>query len=219
MSMDEAKINNLGRLLTTILRHRATEMGLTMKADGYIPVREILSLKQRTRSKIQLKSHTVADVVSAVQQDSKQRMSVRGEGHNMEIRANQGHSLDAIRDDALLRPVLSPDDLPVPGLCVHGTYYEALDKIMDTSGSNTGGLKTMGRKHVHFSTQPFRSNKTISGMRKTCQVLIYLDVEKALREGIKIYLSSNEVALVSETIHPRFFLKVCRASDGEILEM
>jgi len=206
--MTDRRINDLGRLLTTILRHRAMELGLRMAPDGFVPMHQLLALGLRTRSGVPLRGHNSADVVRAVAEDSKQRMSVRGEGRHMEIRANQGHSVSAVSDDALLRPILSPLDLPVPGLCVHGTYFEALPSILRT------GLQTMGRRHVHFSTRPYRSTQAISGMRWNCEVLVYLDVEAALQAGIKIYLSSNEVALVPQTVPPSCFLKVCGAGDG-----
>ena len=206
---EERVINDLGRYLTNILRHRAAELRLKIKPDGYVFVKDILSLPEKTRSRRALRSHTLEDVLMAVERDSKTRMSVRGSGAGTEIRANQGHSLKNIDDESLLRKIYSPSELPVLGLCVHGTYYGHLTNILNN------GLKSMTRKHVHFSTQPFGSKKTISGMRSNCQVLIYLDVKKALEEGLQIYLSSNEVALVPDMVPTHLFEKICEASTGK----
>ncbi|RMZ79087.1 hypothetical protein DV738_g3446, partial [Chaetothyriales sp. CBS 135597] len=38
---------------------------------------------------------------------------------------------------------------PIPATIVHGTFYGAWDAIL-----HSGGLKAMGRNHVHFSTGP-----------------------------------------------------------------
>ncbi|KAG7574861.1 Phosphotransferase KptA/Tpt1 [Arabidopsis suecica] len=56
------KIDALGRLLTRILRHMATELSLTMSGDGFINVEDLLKLHLKTSAKIQLKSHTVDEM-------------------------------------------------------------------------------------------------------------------------------------------------------------
>ena len=197
------KLNSLGRVLTKLLRHDARQHGLKVSPDGYIRVADILRLKSlTTRSGIPLNQHTLLDVIEAVRQDGKQRMSLRGEGVHMEIRANQGHSMDGISVEALCEKINSPDDLPVAGLAVHGTYRNVISTIKSV------GLKPMGRKHVHFATQEMGSESMISGMRGNAQVLIYLDVEKALDEGLPLYLSSNKVLLCPQTVLPRFFKRI-----------
>jgi RNA:NAD 2'-phosphotransferase (TPT1/KptA family) len=41
----------------------------------------------------------------------------------------------------------------------------------------------MGRKHIHFSAHPMGSARVISGMRRDCEVLIHVDVAKAMQES------------------------------------
>lgn len=203
----EDDINNLGRYLTSVLRHRALNLRLKMKPDGYVKVSDILSIPEKTKSKRSLKSYTLNDVLLAVDQDNKRRMKVRGSGKDTEIRANQGHSgeiKNILNDNLLLRKITDAKELPV---CIHGTYYKYLKDIL-----KSGGLSSMKRKHVHFSTQPFGSSKTISGMRSNCQVLIYLDVEKALANGLEIFISDNEVALIAEKVPSNLFEKICDAN-------
>ncbi|KAL8825810.1 MAG: hypothetical protein Q9191_004187 [Dirinaria sp. TL-2023a] len=64
---------------------------------------------------------------------------------NYLIRANQGHSLQISSKD-LLKPIL-PTDPDCPHQVVHGTYAAAWEGIC-----KSGGLKKMGRQHIHFST-------------------------------------------------------------------
>ncbi len=51
------------------------------------------------------------------------------------------------------------------------------------------GLRCMKRLLVQFSY----GLPIISGMRQDVNVLIFLDVNKALEEGMKLYISDNEV--------------------------
>lgn len=60
------------------------------------------------------------------------------------IRANQGHSL-AISSEDLLKPVLITD-ADCPHQVVHGTDQPAWSAIL-----KSGGLKKMGRQHMHFA--------------------------------------------------------------------
>jgi 2'-phosphotransferase len=118
---------------------------------------------------------------------------------NWLIRANQGHSIK-LESEALLRPIASSADgsaLPegavaVPPVVVHGTYFAFWPAIV-----TTGGLKPMGRNHVHCSTGlPEDEQGVISGMRRDAELLIYVDVERSMSEGgIKWWISENGVVL------------------------
>lgn len=66
---------------------------------------------------------------------------------NYFVRANQGHSIKLAEEDMsdLLTPItLEANNLPAT--VVHGTRHEHWAKILAS-----GGLKTMGRTHVHFA--------------------------------------------------------------------
>lgn len=58
------------------------------------------------------------------------------------------------------------------------------------------------------------------GMRTSSQVLIYIDVPKALEAGIKFWLSDNGVVLtegdVQGLLSKKFFSKVVDVKDGEL---
>ncbi|XP_048637060.1 tRNA 2'-phosphotransferase 1-like [Brassica napus] len=112
---------------------------------------------------------------------------------NLKTSANvqlKSHTVDEIREtvesDKLLKPILSPEEVPV---CVHGTYKKNLESIL------ASGLKRMNRLHVHISCGLPTDGEVISGMRRDVNVLIFLDIKKALEDGIAFYISDNKVIL------------------------
>ncbi|KAF7826012.1 tRNA 2'-phosphotransferase 1-like isoform X1 [Senna tora] len=180
------KIDALGRLLTRILRHMASELNLNVRSDGYVKVNDILKLNMKTFANIPLRSHTIDDIREAVRKDNKQRFGLIEENGELLIRANQGHTITAVETESLLKPILSAEEVPV---CVHGTYKKNLNSILES------GLKRMKRLHVHFSCGLPTDGEVISGMRRDVNVLIFLDVRKALEEGMKLHISENKVIL------------------------
>ncbi|KAG6784435.1 hypothetical protein POTOM_010128 [Populus tomentosa] len=196
------KIDALGRLLTRILRHKASELNLNMRSDGYVKVEDLLKLNMKTFANVPLRSHTDDDVKEAVRKDNKQRLSLLEEGEELLIRANQGHSIKTVESESLLKAILSPEEISV---CVHGTYKKNLDSILES------GLKRMQRLHVHFSSGLPTDVGVISGMRRDVNVLIFLDVKKALEEGMKLYISDNRVILTEGfdgTVPVKYFERI-----------
>ncbi|KAL0666148.1 hypothetical protein Bca4012_028852 [Brassica carinata] len=170
---------------TRILRHMASELRLNMRGDGFVKAGDLLSLNLKTSANVQLKSHTIDEIREAVRRDNKQRFSLVEENGELLIRANQGHSITTVESEKLLKPILSPEEAPV---CVHGTYKN-LESIL------ASGLKRMNRLHVHFSCGLPTDGEVISGMRRDVNLLIFLDIKKALEDGIAFYISDNKVIL------------------------
>ncbi|KAF8057304.1 hypothetical protein N665_1261s0007 [Sinapis alba] len=193
------KIDALGRLLTRVLRHMATELRLNMRGDGFIKVEDLLQLSLKTSANIQLKSHTIDEIREAVTRDNKQRFSLVEEDGELLIRANQGHSITTVESDKILKPILSPEEAPV---CVHGTYRKNLESIL------AFGLKRMNRLHVHFSCGLPTDSEVISGMRRDVNVLIFLNIKKALEDGIAFYMSDNKVILTEGVVPVDYFQKI-----------
>lgn len=164
----------------------AAELRIDMRTDGYVRVRDLLKLNLQTFAKVPLKSHTVDEIREAVRRDNKQRFSLLEEDGELLIRANQGHTVTTVTSESLLKPILSPDEVSV---CVHGTYRKNLDSILQS------GLKRMARLHVHFSSGLPSDGEVISGIRQNVNILIHLDVSKALKDGMKLYISDNKVIL------------------------
>ncbi|KAL5863681.1 hypothetical protein ACOSQ3_001195 [Xanthoceras sorbifolium] len=196
------RIDALGRLLTRILRHMASELNLNMRSDGYVKVQDLLKLNLKTFANIPLRSHTVDEIREAVRRDNKQRFSLVEDNEELLIRANQGHTITAVETESLLKPILSAEEVTV---CVHGTYKKYLESILES------GLKRMKRLHVHFSRGLPTDGEVISGMRRDVNILIFLDVRKALEDGMKLYISENKVILTEGfdgTVPVKYFEKI-----------
>lgn len=125
------------------------------------------------------------------------------------IRATQGHSIKTVDAAALLEKLSLSDETSLPNTVVHGTFHSAWPAILES-----GGLRCMGRNHVHFATGPAlesvlpdgtepgkektllqNDGKVISGMRRDAQVLIYIDLRKAMAAGCPFGRSENGVIL------------------------
>ena len=185
--------------LSYILRHGAQKDGYTMTADGYVSLAEI----QRKGPKA-LKKLTVAEVQFLVDNNDKKRFRAKVEEGQMWLAANQGHSASLnLNPENFMTPITKASDVPV---AVHGTFKRFLDPIKKQ------GLSKMSRQHIHFALGLPGAEGVISGMRKTAEVLIYLDVEKCLSEGIALFRSENNVILSpgdeNGFIDPKFFLKI-----------
>jgi 2'-phosphotransferase len=147
------------------------------------------------------------------------------------IRANQGHSIK-VDVDGLLTPI-TVEAGNLPETVVHGTDESAWRLIL-----KSGGLRRMGRNHIHFasglpagfkslaidtaSTEEKEAAPVISGMRKNSSVLVYIDIQAALQAGIKFYISENGVILTEGNekgfLSYEFFKLVeSRKQDGGVL--
>jgi RNA:NAD 2'-phosphotransferase (TPT1/KptA family) len=69
------------------------------------------------------------------------------------------------------------------------SYYDCLPDIL------RDGLCRMTRQHIHFSIGELGNKEVVSGMRKTAEVYVHIDLNAALRDGIKFYVSENKVVL------------------------
>ena len=187
----------LSKKLSQLLRH--DPRGLDVRADGYVLIRCILEFDD-------FKSYDLSDVVRVVQANDKQRFSLDGKDDSMLIRANQGHTIKMVDQEKLLTRVTNPADIPC---CVHGTTFKFWDLIKKS------GLNKMSRNHVHMAVGVPEADGVISGMRKSCQVVVYVDVCRAMEEGgLVFYRSSNGVILCEGPIPSQFFSKCIRRKDG-----
>ncbi|KAL6558147.1 hypothetical protein OROMI_018497 [Orobanche minor] len=141
-------------------------------------------------------------LLEAVRHDTKQWFGLLEENGELLIRANQGHSLVTVETESLLKPILSTEEVPV---CVHGTDKTNLESILRE------GLMRMQRLHVHFTSGLPTNFEVVSGMRRDVDMLIYLDVRKALEEGMKLYVSDNKVILTegfNGVVPVKYFQKI-----------
>ncbi|KAF7345382.1 tRNA 2'-phosphotransferase [Mycena venus] len=195
----------VSRELAYLLRHGAKSAGLPIRTDGYVEVEALL--KHRS-----LRGLDFAKLETIVHNDSKQRYHLlkelrRGGTECWLIRANQGHSIPDVMG-GLTRIHWAWQ----VSMAVHGTSMKAWEAI------STQGLSRMSRNHIHFAQSV--TGEVISGMRSSSEVLIFINLERALKAGMQFYLSSNGVVLTSGNekgfLEPRFFSRVERRGVGPI---
>ena len=194
----------LSKSLAWLLRHNAESEGFTFLEGGYLPVMEVLKHRRFT-------GFSLEDVEEVVRSCEKQRYSLAtGDNGEKLIRANQGHSIKAVEVE--MEEITNPDDVPK---VVHGTNFKAWNEIQKS------GLNKMKRNHIHFAAGELGSDGVISGMRRSAQVYIYIDVHKAMKDGIKFFRSSNNVILSpgneAGTIDCQYFKTVKNVTNNQIL--
>ncbi|XP_016978832.1 tRNA 2'-phosphotransferase 1 [Drosophila rhopaloa] len=196
----------LSKKLSWLLRHGAKSEGIHIKEDGFVSISD---LQEHPR----YRTFTLEKLEEIVSTDAKQRYTLRWNPDCgvHEIRANQGHSLSVVEGEAGgLDRITHIGQVP---LAVHGTYYRHWDAI------KRQGLSRMKRNHVHFASSD-DTTCTLSGFRNDCQILIYLNVDKILADGIPIYRSSNNVLLcpgINGFIPKSYFLRVGDRKTGQAL--
>ncbi|PNH38107.1 hypothetical protein VD0004_g8706 [Verticillium dahliae] len=204
----------VSKALSRLLRHQAENAGVKLDEGGWAKVDEVLAYGPIRSLKVSL-----PDVRSVIENSDKTRFALKPDpatnpaldetsedpSHYL-IRANQGHSIK-LDSAALLTPITAAAG-NIPATVFHGTFLAVWPAI-----EASGGLKRMGRNHVHFATAlPEETKKEVSGMRRDAEVLVHVDVEAALKEGIEWWISDNGVVLTEgdkEGVVPsRFFKEV-----------
>ena len=97
-------------------------------------------------------------------------------------------------------PVNRPGSLSVRMYAVVGNPW------LSVASTEHQGLSKMKRNHIHLA-QGLPGTGVLSGMRQSSSVFIYIDLEKALQEGLKFSLSANGVILSEGD--SRGFIKPC----------
>lgn len=199
----------LSKSLSWLLRHGAVKNNLLVSSDGYIAVDDIKTLSQ-------FKDYDLSDFKYVTNTNDKKRFTMKEENGKWYIRANQGHSNEVgtqIKQEELLTKLTEPID-PI----IHGTTYQAYRQIKQT------GLNKMGRTHIHFAiTEDFiKGNQQQSGIRSNCQVLVYIDMASAMKDGYEFFISDNKVVLspgdVNGVIPAKYIKKAIDRTNGRLIE-
>lgn len=159
------------KYLSLLLRHDPGLIGLTLDAQGWAAVDELIELSQKKG-----KRFTRELLEEIVATDNKERYAFSPDGSK--IRANQGHSIDI---DLGLTPQTPPDIL------YHGTAGRFIASIMRE------GLKPGSRQHVHLSRD--RQTALSVGQRHGKPVILIIDTAQMSADGFQFYLSENGVWL------------------------
>ncbi|HEX5245193.1 MAG TPA: RNA 2'-phosphotransferase [Tepidisphaeraceae bacterium] len=171
MSRDTVKIS---KFLSYVLRHRPDEIGLTLDANGWASISELIERSHKTATP--LDDQIIRQVVA---ESDKKRFAISEDGTR--IRASQGHSVEV---DLALEPRQPPEIL------YHGTATRFADEIGET------GLKSMGRQHVHLSLD--EKTALSVGKRHGKPIILRIRAGEMWKAGTKFYLSDNGVWLTDE---------------------
>ncbi|EPZ31823.1 Phosphotransferase KptA/Tpt1 domain-containing protein [Rozella allomycis CSF55] len=186
--------------LSWILRHAAKSEGIYMDSKGYCKVSDILSHEK-------FKEATEKTILNIVANDQKNRYSTENRDGELWIKANQGHSLE-VKDIELEK--VTAEDVPV---ALHGTYEKNWESLKQN------GLSRMKRQYIHLATGRF--GEAISGVRKSCDLFIYIDISRASEDGIEFFRSPNGVILTQGKegiLSSKYFLKV-EKGNGDIINL
>jgi 2'-phosphotransferase len=204
---------SISKALTYLLRHGAEKEGLDMRADGYVLVDEILNHKTIKSKKVNLEL-----LNKIVETNDKKRFELAtieneksGGKKELFIRATQGHTLKNIDDEKLLKKI---EDFKAYPVVVHGTYFKFWSSI------KAEGLKSMSRNHIHLAPGIPGEKDVVSGMRSSCDVIIEIDMEKAINDKIEFFVSSNNVILtkgIDGVLPMKYFSKAYTRNEKESL--
>jgi 2'-phosphotransferase len=201
------------RVLSWALRHAAPELGLNMSSDGYVPVSDILNHSHK-----KFKGITEEKIRRVVASNDKQRFSLKEtEDGTLCIRASQGHSIHGVLDPETLLTKLSQQEVSELPVIVHGTYRDPWQNAIRQQG-----LSRMKRTHIHFAPGlPSGKDQVISGMRRSCDIYIFVDGKRCAQDNIVFYRSDNGVLLTAgvneEGVLPPSYFSHVVASSGEVL--
>ncbi|MFV3333433.1 RNA 2'-phosphotransferase [Pseudomonas sp. NY15437] len=169
--MNDNERKSISKWLSLILRHSPESAGLTLDANGWANVDELLA--QSARKGHRFDRAMLDEVVAS---NDKQRFALSEDG--LRIRANQGHS---VRIDLQLEPCEPPEVL------YHGTVPAAMAAIL------ADGLKPMTRQHVHLSADRETADRV--GSRRGKPTILVVRSGQMWRDGHRFYRSANGVWL------------------------
>jgi putative RNA 2'-phosphotransferase len=131
MAIERARIRDLSRLMSLVLRHQPETLGLRLDADGWTSTAGLVAAIRSCGEK--WRGLEEADLQTVVDSSDKKRHEI-SDGR---IRAVYGHSLDVEATRAASVP---------PPVLFHGTSPTAVAAILRQ------GLRPMARQFVHLST-------------------------------------------------------------------
>lgn len=174
--MCKNELNTRSKYLSYLLRHKPDSLSLTMDAQGWVLIDEIIVKSDPPVSRAQIEE--------VVGQSAKQRFAISPDGSS--IRANQGHSIPI----DLNLPASQP-----PKILYHGTAETNIISIQ------AKGLTRQTRHHVHLSADPKTARHV--GLRHGKPVILTIDARLMQSEGYLFYLTGNGVWLC-DTVPPRY---------------
>jgi putative RNA 2'-phosphotransferase len=173
-------LKDIGRYMSLLLRHKPEKEHLNIDSQGYVLVDELIEKLKITKD----------DLNWIIDNNDKKRFVYNSD--KTMIRAAQGHSISV---DLKMKRILPPDVL------YHGT------SIVNAVEISKGGLKKMGRNHVHLTDD--KSTAYSVGMRyakyKNKIWMITIDANHMNEDGFEFFKSENSVYLTEE-VPSKYFI-------------
>lgn len=161
-------LTDISRTLSHALRHDPGSYGLTLDAEGWVDLDDMVAAFHRKRRRV-----SRADIEQAVSSASKQRHEIR----DGRIRAVYGHSVAARIEHAPARP---------PAVLYHGTAPENLASVF------ADGLLPMGRQQVHMAID-VEMARSVGSRHASDPVILRIDASAAHQAGVEFYPGSDRV--------------------------
>lgn len=167
------------------LRHAPEHFGLTLSAEGWVTVEELI--KGLTQFSSKWSEVTPADLEQMDVNSGKQRFEIV----DGRIRALYGHST---KETQITYTAIEP-----PEVLYHGTANDVSEVILEE------GLKPMNRQYVHLSDKI--ETATIVGKRKEKKpTLLIIRAKDAFANGIGFF-HGNDNTWLAEAIPPQYISK------------
>lgn len=177
--MEKERATSISRYLSLVLRHNPGAAGVTLDAEGWVDVEDLLAGAARHGH-----SFTRAELEQVVQNNEKQRFALSPDAER--IRANQGHSISV---ELGLMPEIPPEVL------YHGTVERFVSSIKER------GLEKRSRQHVHLSRDVDTASRV--GSRRGKPVILKIDAASMHSAGLLFFCSANGVWL-TDHVPPQY---------------
>jgi 2'-phosphotransferase len=135
------------------------------------------------------------------------RFSMQETNGEFYMRANNGHKITKIDTSALMETI-TIDDVPA---AIHGTSIEAWESIKLT------GLHPMERNCVQMASGLPDDPLVKSGIRKTSEIYIWVNLAMAIQDGFRFYRSDNGVICSPNVIPSKYFSRVENVKTRELI--
>lgn len=155
--------------------------------NGWVDLDKLINaINSSAKTEYKIDKQLLGEIVA---EDEKGRYSISEDGTM--IRANQGHSVKG-----LIMDYKEVNLSELPNTLYHGTSEENAKKILES-----GSIKPMERQLVHLSSDIETATKV--GKRHGKPKILEIDAHALLKEGHKIFVSTNRVYLV-DTVPIKF---------------
>ncbi|MEV4346562.1 RNA 2'-phosphotransferase [Actinoplanes sp. NPDC049596] len=174
---------SVSRRIAFLLRHRPETAGLTLDANGWVPVDDLLAVLPIDRAGL--------DAIVAGDEKSRYAIARRADGSEW-IRANQGHSR-RVEVDLGLEPATPP------AVLFHGTPSRNRDAI------RRDGLRPGSRHHVHLS--PDVPTALVVGRRRSADVLVLRVAAGEMAAAGHVFHRSENGVWLTAAVPPEYLLR------------